>query len=131
MTAVSPPYNITGLTLYIDTHILDAEEDASVRLRRLRQEGWIELQRTDVMDTEIAAAPDDKWPSLTEASAEYPEALGPMVVGHSRVGFAVVGSEEDVDRLDGVFAVLFPNVNRATSRKNHIRDAMHIATAIW
>jgi hypothetical protein len=82
------------------------------------------------MDTEIAAAPDDKVHSLTEASAEYPEAVGPMVLGHSRLGFAVLGSEEDADRLDDVFAILFPNVNRIAARKNHIRDAMHVATAI-
>jgi hypothetical protein len=130
MTAASPPYNITGLTLYMDTHILDAQEDVSNQLKRMWQEGWIVLQRTDVMDTEIAAAPDCKVQSLTEASAEYPEALGPMVLGHSRLDFSVVGSEEDADRLDDVFAILFPNVNRATSRKNHIRDAMHVATAI-
>lgn len=130
MTAVSPPYNITGLTLYMDTHILDAQEDASNWLKRMWQEGWIVLQRTDVMDTEIAAAPDSKVQSLTEASAEYPEVLGPTVLGHSRLGFAVVSSEADADRLDDVFAILFPNVNRATSRKNHIRDAMHVATAI-
>ena len=130
MTAASPPHNITGLVLYIDTHIIDAEDDASVRLKRLWREGWIALQRTDAMDTELATAPPDKWPTLTEASAEYPEALGPLVLGHSRFDHTVMGSDEDAARLDAVFAALFPNVDRATARKNHLRDVMHVSTAI-
>jgi hypothetical protein len=131
MSEPSQPYkNITGLTLYIDTHILDSLEPAAVSLKRLREEGWINLQRTDVMDTELAAAPPEKWAQLTERSAAYPEALGPAVVGHSRVESAVVGSEEDGVRLDETFAILFPGADRQTARQNHIRDAMHVSTAI-
>lgn len=130
MTAAPTPYNLTGLNLYIDTHIIDAADEASACLRRLREEGWINLQRTDTMDTELADAPAEKWADLTEASAEYPEALGPMVWGHSRWGSAVWGSDEDRVRIDDVFAVLFPNADRTTARRNHIRDAMHVSTAI-
>lgn len=53
-----------------------------------------------------------------------------MVWGQSRWDSSVWGSEEDRDRLDDVFAILFPNADRATARNNHIRDAMHVSTAI-
>ncbi|MGW5232078.1 hypothetical protein ACWEQU_07230 [Streptomyces nodosus] len=130
MATAPTPHNLTALLLFIDTHIIDATDYATVCLRRLRDEGWINLQRTDAMDTELADAPAEKWARLTEASASYPEALGPIVWGQSRWDSSVFGSEEDHARLDNVFAILFPNADRATARDNHIRDAMHVSTAI-
>lgn len=32
-------HNITALTLYVDTNIVDARDDAALSLRRLRDEG--------------------------------------------------------------------------------------------
>ncbi len=84
MTGAANPHNLTGLTLYIDTHIIDAADDASTTLKSLREAGWISLQQTDTMDTELADAPAEKWARLTEASAAYPEALGAAVVDHTR-----------------------------------------------
>ncbi|WP_340375933.1 hypothetical protein U5640_12700 [Streptomyces sp. SS7] len=130
MATASTPHNLTALLLFIDTHIIDAVDEASVCLRHLRDEGWINLQRTDALDTELADAPPEKWAQLTEASAAYPEALGPMVWGQSRWDSSVWGTEEDHTRLHDVFAILFPNVERATARDNHVRDAMHVSTAI-
>jgi hypothetical protein len=130
MAETSGFHNIVGLTRYIDTHLVDAPDETVGRLRRLRQEGWISLQRTDTMDIELADAPAARLPRLMEASAAYPEPLGPVVSGHSRWDFSVWGSQEDSERLDEVFAILFPAVNRATCRRNHVRDAMHIATSI-
>lgn len=131
MAAAAPvPHNLTGLTFFIDTHIIDAMDEATLCLKHLGDEGWIDLQRTDAMDTELADAPEEKWERLTEASAGYPEALGPMVWGQSRWDSSVFGSEEDRIRLDDAFAILFPNADRATARDNHIRDAMHVSTAI-
>jgi hypothetical protein len=123
-------HNITALTLYVDTNIVDAMDDAALSLRRLRDEGWISLQRTDTMDTELAAAPEEKRAQLTEASASYPEAFGPMVWGQSRWDSSVFGSSEDQARLDTVFAILFPGADRMSTRGNNVRDAMHISTAI-
>jgi hypothetical protein len=74
------------------------------------------------MDTELADAPAEQLPRLTEAGAAYPEALGPMV--------SVRGSQEDSDRLGEIFAILFPGANRATCRDNRIRDAIRVATSI-
>ncbi|MCF1596516.1 hypothetical protein [Streptomyces muensis] len=125
-----PSWNLTSLVFFIDTHILDAPDDASVLLRKLYDTNWISLRRTDAMDTELAAAPEEKWAELTEASAGYAESFGPMVLDHSRLDHSVLGSDEDVARDDLVFSTLFPGADRATCRKNHIRDAMHVATAI-
>lgn len=122
--------NLALLHLYIDTNIIDAADDASVYLRRLWRERWIYLQKTDVMDTELASAPDDRRDRLAKASAPYPEALGAFVLNHSRLNYAVLGSGEDERRLADVFGLLFPNVDRSAARSNHHRDAMHIATAI-
>lgn len=59
--AIAPtPRNLTALLLFIDTHIIDATDPATVCLRRLRDEGWINLQRTDAMDTELVDAPAEK-----------------------------------------------------------------------
>ena len=125
-----PAWNLTSLVFFIDTHILDATDDESALLRKLYEMNWISLRRTDAMDTELAAAPEEKWAALTEASAAYAESLGPMVLDHSRLDHSVLGSDEDVARDDLVFSTLFPGADRATCRKNHIRDAMHVATAI-
>lgn len=125
------PYaNLTALTLFIDSHIVDATDHEVRFLMQLREEGWISLQRTDTMDTEFGKATGEKWARLTEASSRYPEALGPMVLDHSRLDFSVLGDEEDQHRLDRVFSILFPGVQREEARDNHIHDAMHVATAI-
>ncbi|MFI6280471.1 hypothetical protein [Streptomyces sp. NPDC050988] len=125
-----PAWNLTSLVFFIDTHILDAPDAASVLLRKLHEANWISLRRTDAMDTELAAAPEEKWAALTEASASYAESFGPMVLDHSRLDHCVLGSDEDVARDEVVFSTLFPGADRSTCRKNHIRDAMHVATAI-
>ncbi|MFD5254714.1 hypothetical protein ACFWM5_17970 [Streptomyces bobili] len=125
-----PAWNLTSLVFYIDTHILDAPDTETVLLRQLHEASWINLRRTDAMDTELGSAPEEKWVTLTEASASYAESFGPMVLDHSRLDHCVLGSDEDIARNDLVFSTLFPGADRATCRKNHIRDAMHVATAI-
>ncbi|WP_345040402.1 hypothetical protein [Streptomyces sannanensis] len=109
---------------------MDAQDDAAVLLRKLHDSNWISLRRTDAMDTELADARPEKWMSLTETSASYAESFGPLVLDHSRLDHCVLGSDDDATRNDQVFAALFPGADRATCRKNHIRDAMHAATAI-
>lgn len=131
MAADPVPYmNRTALTLFIDSNIVDAGDDEVSYLKRLREEGWISLQRTDTMDTEFGKATGETWTRLTEASSKYPEVLGPVVLDHSRLDFAVLGDEEDQLRLDRVFSILFPGAQREEARDNHIHDAMHVATAI-
>ena len=82
------------------------------------------------MDTELAGASDEKRAELLRASAALVESMGPIVLDHSRLDHGVLGNEDDADRLSLVFKALFPGTDREMARRQHHRDAMHIATAI-
>jgi hypothetical protein len=122
--------NRVGLTLYIDTMIIDAADEASVFLRRLHDGQWIYLQRTDAMDADLATAPASKAARLTGASALYSEMHGPVVPGQTRQGRGVRPSPEDEDRLELVRQTLHGAASGARRDSNDLRDAMHVATAI-
>ncbi|MCW2876359.1 MAG: hypothetical protein JWQ95_459 [Sphaerisporangium sp.] len=126
----APYLNRTNLTLYIDTNIIGSTSEAVRTLVRLREEGWISLQRTDTMDTEFIKAPPEKRSELTDESSRYPEAYGPLVLDHSRLGSAVLGDEDDEARLRRVFSILHPGGHWDSARENDVRDAMHVSTAI-
>jgi hypothetical protein len=87
MSIYEPPglSSALGLLFFIDTHFLDDQSSAALDLKRLREEGQIALARTDVIDTELMRAPTDKGDLATQAS-DYPEVLGPWVLGQSRLG---------------------------------------------
>lgn len=124
--------NRCGLTLYLDVHVIDSALPSAQELERLCEEGWLALARADVLDTELAECTDPaKRQALEDLSRPYPESLGPWVLGHSRLGHTTLGSQEDKDRLHRVYAMLFPGVVDPTAASaNHLRDAMHIATAV-
>ncbi|TXK34260.1 type II toxin-antitoxin system VapC family toxin [Nonomuraea sp. C10] len=125
-----PYLNRTAFTLFIDTNIIGSDDQSVLALRRLREEGWINLQRTDTMDTEFLTAPPELWVNLTEESSRYPETFGPLILDHSRLGSSILGDDEDEARLHSVFAILYPGAEWGEARKNHVRDAMHVATSI-
>lgn len=102
---------------------------------RLRREGRVEIAKTDTVDTErIAGVSEATAADRVLETAGIIELHRPAVFGNSRWGAAVLASDEDKDRLDRVFAALFPDSDRyavdSTSKKHKLRDAMHIATAI-
>jgi hypothetical protein len=110
------------------------EQPAIAELLRLRREGRVEIAKTDTVDTERTDGVSDA--TATDRILETAgiiEVHGPAVVGHSRWDHAVIAGDEDGDRIDGIFAALFPNGDRhgmdRTSMHN-LRDAMHIATAV-
>ncbi|MDW3218176.1 MAG: hypothetical protein R8F63_06145 [Acidimicrobiales bacterium] len=122
-----------GRRYLIDTHIIDAADAASERLWELHDGGWIQLCRSDAMDTELLDRADERHRELLlNRSAEIVEVLGVGVVGHSRVGHMVVGSDEESKDWDELWELMWPNADRSsTSRTNRtrIRDAMHVLTA--
>lgn len=120
----------TGRAFALDTHMVDDASAAMTALRDRAECGAIRLSRTDTMDTELVAAPEDKRADLLDQSAEFVEHLGPAFWGHSRWDHAVWACEADVAHLNRVFAVIHPSVDKGIARKQHVRDAMHIATAI-
>jgi hypothetical protein len=122
--------NRTGLTFAIDNHIVDGTTPAEIELRRVHTEGWIELVLTDVTRTEWLAANPDKRQQLEDLALGYAEYHGPVVLGHSRLGSTVLGSAEDRERLERVFAALVPGTDFKSARTQDVRDAMNVATAI-
>lgn len=103
----------SGLLLFVDTNLIGSH-DAEVRdLVRLHEEGWIQLQRTDTVDTELGTKSDpDRKAELLAESAGFVESLGVFVLDHSRLDHAVLGGSTDETRLDRVFKTLFPNAER-------------------
>ncbi len=117
----------------VDTNFIGDPSPAALRLRELRDGGWIRLVRADVLGTELGAAPARLRGQLEAEAARFVELLGPAVVGHSRVDASVVGSAADEQRLAEVLEALFPGSSLPpTSRtaEHNLRDAMHVATAI-
>jgi hypothetical protein len=122
--------NRTGLVFAIDNHIVDGQTAAEIELKRLHTDGWIELILTDVTKTEWLEAKPERQQLLVELAVDYAEYFGPLVLGHSRLGSSVLGSEEDGDRLRRVFGIIFPTRIYEEARQQDLRDAMNVATAI-
>ena len=130
------PHNLTGLTWFIDTHVLDS--DAATELRTLRDLGWILLQITDTAAIEIGAAKDPVTRArLDDALWDYPMAKGPMVWDHSQWDRSVWGNDEDVARIRAVYRTLWPNGDydadaglQTAKGRTRFRDALHMATSI-
>lgn len=131
MTAVPDDYRSrTSLHFVIDTNTVDDVSPEMLCLRHRHTTGWINLTRTDTMDTELSSAGEERRDDLLEQSRQYVEHLGPMVLDHSRLDHCVITSSEDENRMRRVFAILLPAADWQTARRNHIRDAMHVSTAI-
>lgn len=125
-----PRRDLRLLTLFVDTNVIDAMDESSVLLRRLAEAGWIYLRKTDVLDTELSGASDGVRDDLLALSRQYPEEFGPFTFDHSRLDHAVLATEHDEQRHRKVFEILFPSAVFDQARKNDLRDAKHIATAI-
>jgi predicted nucleic acid-binding protein len=121
----------TGLAFVVDTNFVDDPSPAAAELRTLHEGGWINLSRSDTLVTELLRARDDaQREELIAAASEYVEHRGPAVWGHSRWGTSVWATEEDADLIATVFDILHPDLSMPDTRRNHVRDAMHVATAI-
>lgn len=97
---------------------------AVMELYALRDAGWIEISKADAMDIELTQ------PESLERSSELPEYFGVMTLDHSRLDHALLGSDDDAELDDEIRKVFFPGVNWERARDNHVRDAMHIHTAV-
>ncbi len=120
----------TGLRFIIDTHIIDDTSEAVHRLHELAKQREIQISRSDRMMVEVREAPEEKRGDLASLAAVYDEYLGPAVLGHSLLEHSVIASEQDVGTIRRVFQVLFPQQDSANRRKQNLRDALHIQTAI-
>src|SRR2546426_11891442 len=99
------------------------------RLVALHETGRIKLAETDVLDTELTNARPDIRAVFEIEAAKFSEYLGPLVLDHSRLGHAVLGSKLDQSLLDEVVGLLFPGKTSLKAKPHDVRDAMHIAWA--
>jgi hypothetical protein len=133
--AIPPEYlERLGMRLYFDTNFDTDDSPAAGELRRLHREGWVNLCRADTVDTELLDQQDpERRAGLLRKTADYVESRGPMVLGHSRLGACVLGSDADEHDLDLVYRTLWPESDRFDDSTNEsrrkLRDAMHVATA--
>jgi hypothetical protein len=120
-----------GLRACVDTHFFPTSRSPErEELWKLFKQGRIQLAMTDVLGTELAGDTDEDRRARLEASAmPLEEAIGPWVLGHSRLKHTVLATKEDALRLDQVIEVLFPGRGRTDLDHHDLRDAMHIATA--
>lgn len=122
-----PRMNLLGLTLALDSNALDDPHAASAGLRRLRDSGWLSLQRSDAMETEQADANPDTIQRLDPLRRQLPETMGPWVLGYSRIGHMVIGSEAEGGRHAALVALL--QGQRTKPRPQDVFDAMHVHNA--
>lgn len=108
-----------GIFFVIDTNLVDEESPEMDELRSLHEQGWFDLTRTDVMDTELRRAPDLKRARLLSLSGQYVEHQQPVALGG-----------DDRNRLDRLFSILFPGQEWAATRSSNCRDTAHVAMAI-
>ena len=102
-----------------------------MRLHELADEGWIELTRTDGVDTERTSGQpaDVAARRLEETGSRYEsEILGPGVLGRCRLGHAKLAGDEDDARIDRVLELIFGSRDR--SKRKDLHDAMAVSTAI-
>jgi hypothetical protein len=124
------PTTRLGIRFIIDTHLIDDPSREMAELREVRRGGWMQLFVSDIPATELSDAPIGRRDKLLEYAGDYSEYLGPLVVGHSRLDHSVLGSEDDEERLHQVFSCLFPGGDWFSARRQDVRDAMNVATAI-
>jgi hypothetical protein len=97
----------------LDTDLVGRESEAMSRLWELDADGWIQLVKTDALDTELSGTSDPiKRERLRDETAGMLEQMGPVVLGHSRLDHTVLGSDEDAVHLDAVIETLLAPARR-------------------
>lgn len=126
---LKPEIALTGLCLYFDTNVIGDQAQAVQELWRCRTEGWIRIQRTDTMDTELERASELKRQDLLAESAQLAESLGGVRIGVATGVPKMTGSDQDQRDLEDAFEILHPGSTKLPRRGNDVRDAMHICCA--
>jgi hypothetical protein len=123
--------SIQSLTVTIDSNCINTRMRLAAmnELERLHSLGVVQLVKTDVMDTEFGNWEGERGQAARAKSQEFEEDIGVMVVGHSRIGFAMLAGESDVELYDSVANSVFGKRLKELSQ-NQIRDSMLIATHI-
>ncbi|HVZ12291.1 MAG TPA: hypothetical protein VG965_04650 [Patescibacteria group bacterium] len=117
------------ISVYIDTNCINARQDNTAinELEKLYHDDMLLIEKSDTLDTELSHG--SGYPKGQKKSLDYIESYGPAVVGLSRVGSSIVGSEEDDKRLSKVLEILWGKKIRSAYSMQDMGDAMHITTA--
>jgi hypothetical protein len=124
------PHNRLGLTFTVDNNVIGDHSGAARQLREWNEAGWIQLFRADVLETELGDADDGRRGSLLGEARRLPEDFGVAVWDHSSWDRSVWASEDDRSRFEELWSILKPGVDRDTARRQHVRDVMHVHTAL-
>ena len=133
-----PNRNLTGISYYVDNHVIDSKK--AKLLRKFHLHGWIYLQVSDTVLTEILSAQSKlkKW-KLVRSISIFPISMGPTVLGSSIQGFSLIGSEVDKSRIEKIHVLLWPNhtfdSDNAIMRENskartRVRDTLIVSNTI-
>jgi hypothetical protein len=114
---------------FADTNVIDEDSAGMSQLRTLHRQGIIEVCRSSAMDRDL-----DRDPDRTERqarAAEFTPWIGVWVLGESRLGIDTrLGSSQEAELWDALWTVVSPGRVRASTRRNHRLDALHLHTAI-
>lgn len=116
-------------SIYIDTNCINARQSNQDlnALEQLNEDGKIIIEKTDVLDTELKEGL--AYPRGQKKSLGYIESYGPFVLGHSRLGFSVLGTKVEESEFAEMLELLWGKKGQNLYTKNEVRDAMHIYTA--
>lgn len=121
------------IAIYKDTNTLNEESKNSAinELEKLaiKYPDEISIDKTSVMDTELGKKPELNAKRLKKSS-EYIESYEVAVLDISRLGFAVLGSEQDDRELTDILSIIFGARPRSRYKQNDLKDALHIHTVI-
>lgn len=123
---LKPEVDAASITMFVDTNIIGEPMQSIQFLWRCRKEGWVRLQRTDVIETEYETLPSE-FEFKRDIAGQLAESLTPFVLDHSRLDSAVLASGDDEERILTAFRILHPNADFRNTRKNNVRDAMTLA----
>lgn len=121
------------ISIYKDTNTINAnhKNNAINELEELTEiyPDKVMIEKTDALDTELLQSPRHNSSRLSK-SDQYIESFGSAILGHSRLGHSVIGSDADEKNFSVVLNILFGERSRSSYTKQEIRDAMHVMTAI-
>lgn len=117
-----------GFTFALDTCVIDDTSDAMQALRQYYEDDFIRLVRSDVVDTELLKGDNPRQQELLSMSQPFPENLGPLVLGNSRIGHSVLGCSPDNEILEKV-AHIRKQKKFGELTQNDKRDVMQVAWA--
>lgn len=117
-----------GLTFALDTCVIDDTSDAMQALRQYNKDNFIRLVRSDVVDTELLNGDNPRQQELLPMSQSFPENLGPLILGNSRLSHSVLACSPDIEILEKVAHIRKQKKFKELTQ-NDMRDVMHVAWA--